>query len=130
MTRSTTGSVAEGRAAAAALRRLRQTLGSIANTDPSREASAGPAGPDTPELAARYARRNTLIWAALAQARKAGLDAGIDFDEADERHPVVVLVELPTGQVSWHLPAHVLTWDGHSTEEKYARVAAFISTGR
>ena len=45
----------------------------------------------------------------------------------------VVLIELPTGQVSWHIAAEDLdlfhhlkdgpnTWDAHSTEEKYARL--------
>jgi hypothetical protein len=44
-------------------------------------------------------------------------------------------VDLPTGQVSWHLPRERWTlvdwmpaysgrWDGHSTEEKYRRLAA------
>lgn len=48
----------------------------------------------------------------------------------------VVLIDLPTGQVSWHIAPddvkyfpHVawdLTkeWDGHSTEEKYQRLNA------
>lgn len=48
----------------------------------------------------------------------------------------VVIIELPAGQVSWHIApsdfdlfthvrmASVNTWDGHSTEEKYARLAA------
>jgi hypothetical protein len=49
----------------------------------------------------------------------------------------VVIVELPTGQVSWHINpadmglfAHVgpkphvsRGWDGHTTDEKYARIA-------
>jgi len=48
----------------------------------------------------------------------------------------VVYVELPTGQVSWHVQESELSlfshayrdignpWDGHTTEEKYARLAA------
>lgn len=106
-------------AVAAAWQRLRQTLDMIAAVDPSR---TGPAtGPDSPAVAARYAHRNTLIYTALAQARQVGLSAGIGHDSSDP-HPVVVYLELPTGQVSWHLPAHPTGWDGHSTEQKYQRI--------
>ncbi|PWU52721.1 hypothetical protein DLJ47_17865, partial [Micromonospora sp. S4605] len=93
----------------------------IAAVDPSR---LGHTGPDTPEITAAYTRRNALIWAALALAADAGVPAGVGHDAADPR-PVVVYLELPTGQVSWHLPAHPVGWDGHSTATKYARVAAF-----
>lgn len=54
----------------------------------------------------------------------------------DERTPewLVVTVELPEGQASWHIsaadeylfehvPRHDTLWDGHTTAEKYARVA-------
>lgn len=46
----------------------------------------------------------------------------------------VVIVETPQGQMSWHVapadlglfrhvrPSEANTWDGHSTEEKYARL--------
>lgn len=37
----------------------------------------------------------------------------------------MVYLELPTGQVSWHLPAHGIGFDGHSTAEKYRRVDAY-----
>ena len=53
----------------------------------------------------------------------------------------IVLFHLPTGQCSWHLkagekaecgldslPVAVETWDGHTTEEKYARILAFLSS--
>lgn len=46
----------------------------------------------------------------------------------------VVYVDLPTGQVSWHIhdserdwfdfPAYPGAWDGHTTEQKYERVLA------
>jgi len=122
----TAGPGAEANAAAAALRRLHQTLGVIARTDPSRETTTDPAGPDSPDTAARYTRRNTLILSALALARQAGLDAGVGHDP-DDPHPVVVYLELPgTGQVSWHLPTHPAPWDGHTTGEKYTRIAAFL----
>ncbi|MFI6134038.1 hypothetical protein [Micromonospora sp. NPDC051141] len=101
--------------------RLAGILAAIAAIDPSRH---GHTGPDTPEITAAYARRNALIWTALALAQEAGVPAGVGHDPTDPR-PVVVYLELPTGQVSWHLPAHPAAWDGHSTTAKYERVAAF-----
>ncbi|MFI5837745.1 hypothetical protein ACIA5A_29115 [Micromonospora sp. NPDC051300] len=112
------------RAAEPAEVRLARTLAAIAAIDPSRH---GNTGPDTPEITAAYARRNTLILTALALAHEAGVPAGVGHDPTDPR-PVVVYIELPTGQVSWHLPAHPAGWDGHSTAAKYARVAAFAET--
>ncbi|MFF0182616.1 hypothetical protein ACFYPF_26355 [Micromonospora sp. NPDC005223] len=99
--------------------RLARTLAAI---DPSRH---GHTGPDTPQITAAYAQRNALIWNALALAHEAGVPAGVGHDPTDPR-PVVVYLELPTGQVSWHLPAHPTGWDGHSTTAKYARTAAFV----
>lgn len=112
------------------------TLAEIADVDPSRH---GHTGPDTPEITARYARRNDLVWQALAQARDAGFPSGVGFDPADQERPVVVYLELPTGQVSWHLPDdgrhHNLptyggSWDGHTTQEKYRRVESFLGVER
>jgi hypothetical protein len=112
---------------------LSRTLREIAATDPSAE---GHTGPDTPAISARYARRNDLVWQALTQARDAGLPAGVGLDPADP-HPVVVYLELPTGQVSWHLPddgrhhgqpAYAGEWDGHTTAEKYMWVDLYIGT--
>lgn len=55
--------------------------------------------------------------------------------DADWRN--IVLIDLPTGQVSWHLhddelslfaglPEYTKPWDGHSTPEKYDRVNAAL----
>jgi hypothetical protein len=44
-------------------------------------------------------------------------------------------IDLPTGQVSWHLPSHELVgnfpdymgeWDGHDVDEKRIRLMRFI----
>lgn len=53
----------------------------------------------------------------------------------------IVFFRLPTGQCSWHLragekaecgldslPVAVEAWDGHTTEEKYSRILAFLSS--
>jgi len=55
--------------------------------------------------------------------------------DADWRH--VVLIQLPTGQISWHIHDSEVPrfdfitrhsgdpWDGHTTDEKYARMRAW-----
>ncbi|MEV7389595.1 hypothetical protein [Streptomyces sp. NPDC091215] len=56
---------------------------------------------------------------------------------------LVVTIETPTGQMSWHIaerdrdlfehvrlvPSVHNVWDGHSTEEKYARLRALTASG-
>ncbi|MFI7080914.1 hypothetical protein ACIBO1_26780 [Micromonospora sp. NPDC049903] len=111
------------RAAGPAEVRLARVLADIAAVDPSRH---GHTGPDTPQITARYDRRNALIWTALALAHEAGIPAGVGHDPSD-LHPTVVYIELPAGQISWHLPAHPAAWDGHTTSTKYDRVAAFTA---
>lgn len=69
-------------------------------------------------------------------AHLAGIYPAVIVHGADPQEPdwPVVYVTLPTGQASWHLspddldlfghvPAGDATWDGHSIEEKYSRVA-------
>jgi hypothetical protein len=84
---------------------------------------------------AAYQERDQLV-ALLAALYPSWL--GRDLS-AGEGWGNVVYVDLPTGQVSWHvhdsempLFRHVSplggTWDGHSTDEKYARVQALIGT--
>lgn len=79
-----------------------------------------------------YAERNQLV-AALSKLFRSSLvrHEGEDWED-DWRW--VVLIELPTGQCSWHihdseLPLfdhlsrnHSKQWDGHTTEEKYDRL--------
>jgi hypothetical protein len=72
-----------------------------------------------------YPTRYTHVLQALDWAHQAGLKAGIGFDPAEPEWPVVY-IELPTGQVSWHMPAHPVPYDGHSTPEKYERVRAYL----
>lgn len=72
-----------------------------------------------------YDLRNRAIIEAVYMALFIGHDAGVRFDPAEPEWPVF-FIELPTGQVSWHLPQHVKTWDGHSTEEKYARLVMYV----
>lgn len=62
--------------------------------------------------------------------------ATIGYHDPDEPEWAVVVIDLPTGQASWHVSpddmdlfesvplSSVNTWDGHTTEEKYARLDA------
>ncbi len=86
--------------------RLATLLGAIEKTD---EAGA-------------YDIRNKLIYSAFAMASAIGYEVGIGYDPQEMVDWPVIFIELPTGQVSWHVPAHTIKWDGHTTEEKYIRV--------
>ncbi len=72
-----------------------------------------------------YEVRYKLVFAAIGAALDAGYEAGFRIDPAEPEWPVAY-IELPTGQVSWHMPQHPNAWDGHSTEEKFARIDAFV----
>src|SRR5512141_2646258 len=85
--------------------RLATLLGAIEKTD----------------QAGSYDIRNKLIYSAFAMASAIGLEVGIRHDPEEPEWPVI-FIELPTGQVSWHVPQHINAWDNHSTEEKYIRV--------
>lgn len=71
-----------------------------------------------------YERRYELVLAAMHYASQAGYPVGIALDPQQPDWPVVY-IELPTGQVSWHMPAHPTPYDGHTTAEKYARIHAY-----
>lgn len=71
-----------------------------------------------------YLERNALVYRCLHLATWLHLPAGIKLDPAEPHWPVAYL-ELPQGQVSWHLEEYHGSWDGHSTSEKYQRVQAY-----
>jgi hypothetical protein len=71
-----------------------------------------------------YDRRNQFIYEAVFMAIVCGLSAGFRFDPKEPEWPVA-FIELPTGQVSWHVPQHTRVWDGHTTEQKYKRLKEF-----
>jgi hypothetical protein len=75
---------------------------------------------DPPNYSARY----RCVYGALYAALRAGYAGGVAIDPKEPDWPVVY-IELPTGQVSWHMPAHVKAWDEHSTATKYNRTAAY-----
>lgn len=73
-----------------------------------------------------YAVRNPHIYLALGYAAMLGYACGVRLDPKEPDWPVA-FIELPEGQVSWHLPPYPGTWDGHTTEEKLARVEAYTA---
>jgi len=74
-----------------------------------------------------YEDRYRYVFGAMYAALLAGINAGIALDPAQPAWPVVY-IELPTGQVSWHMPAHPTPWDEHTTEEKYDRCHKYASS--
>ena len=83
------------------------------------------------QLDAVYEERDRLA-AALSKLFPSHL---ADATDAVPGYSTVLIVSLPTGQVSWHIAddelswfAHLTrgdnTWDGHDTQEKYRRLAA------
>lgn len=83
-----------------------------------------------------YKERDMCVALVACLARAQGYRVGIRRHEGgtwDDDWRNVVMIDLPTGQVSWHvhdsemawfawLPAYPDEWDGHHTDEKYQRV--------
>lgn len=68
-----------------------------------------------------YEVREQRVYDALRLAHICGLQTGFGIDPAKPEWPVA-MIELPTGQVGWHMPQHPVAYDGHTTEEKYRRI--------
>lgn len=91
-----------------------------------------------------YAERNKVVIALAHLAQQQGCRVGLDRTAIEGWEPEwhnCLYIDLPTGQVSWHfhdreLPqladigAYPGQWDGHTTEEKYERLAAMAATPR
>lgn len=84
---------------------------------------------------AAYKERNQLV-ALLSTCFPSG-KAKTAIEGWDEAWHGCVYIDFPWGQASWHyhsddeqmfahLPPYTKTWDGHTTEEKYAAIAAAI----
>lgn len=76
------------------------------------------------EATKAYDTRNYYVILAMAEAARLSYGVGVRLDPSEPEWPVIY-IELPTGQVSWHLPQHEHEWDGHTTAEKYARCRAY-----
>lgn len=88
-----------------------------------------------------YMERNRVALLAAALARYLGMRAGvyIDPEESDPQYSTVLQIDLPTGQVSFHLDLSDREWtifspawgmirdyDGHDLETKWRRIDDFV----
>jgi hypothetical protein len=108
---------------------MRQALIALGWTPPAETVELAP---NPNETASLYRERAALV------AHLAAVYPSAIVHDADPEAPgwSVVFIHTPKGQMSWHLSGddldlfgHVLTsttdrWDGHTTEEKYERLAA------
>ena len=74
--------------------------------------------------AKQYDKRNANVLLCMHYAQRLGYPVGIRMDPGSPEWPVVY-IELPTGQVSWHLEQHSKPWDGHDTAAKYERCMVY-----
>ena len=74
-----------------------------------------------------YGSRYVLVVKAMSEALLRGLNAGVRLDPQEPEWPVFY-IDLPTGQVSWHMPQYGRAWDGHTTDQKYERIDEFCSS--
>lgn len=74
-----------------------------------------------------YVTRYPLVFRAVTFALDCGYVAGVRIDPKEPDYPVVY-IELPTGQVSWHMPQYANAFDGHSTPEKFRRIREYIAS--
>ena len=124
--------------------------------EPQATDEAAPATASRPSIRRRFrqaltSRRNRVPAAALDAAYRerahllallaAWQPAHIGHTDPAASDWAVLTVELPTGQACWHIapadmdlfahvqpkPRHARGWDGHSTEEKYARVRQLVA---
>jgi hypothetical protein len=72
-----------------------------------------------------YETRNREVYYALAMASILGYEVGFRIDAKEPEWPVA-FIELPTGQISYHLPQHVNAWDEHDADEKNKRLMEYV----
>jgi hypothetical protein len=83
-----------------------------------------------------YIDRNLAVMALAKLAKQQGYNVGVQQDPNEPDWPVI-MIDLPTGQVGWHIPKKELLgdwpdytdlWDGHSVQQKQQRVKKFIDS--
>ncbi len=87
-------------------------------------------------LGEAYFDRNQAAMALAKLAQAQGWKVGLRVDQKEPDWPVL-MIDLPTGQVSWHLPKDEVigqfpeydrSWDGHDLDMKRKRMEAFIAS--
>ncbi len=101
--------------------RLRNSLRIIDRIDPSANGRA-----DHEDAGEEYAVRNAEIWRALNYATRLGYPCGVAPTQNDTEWPVAY-IDLPTGQISWHMPPYDTPWDQHDGDEKRRRIHAYLN---
>jgi len=80
-----------------------------------------------------YLDRNLCVQVIASMARQLGYNAGI----RENGDWPILYIDLPTGQVSWHIPKADIAgispeyhkeWDGHDVEIKRMRLIEFIKS--
>lgn len=114
-------------------RRLKRILKRIYSIDPSKEGNDFYSSHDERERA--YNRRNDLVKHAVSIAIRAGYHAGyavhtplkdIVSGEWDIEWCVIAHIEIPTGQIRWHLDGRGIKYDGHTDAVKWDRIHDFL----
>lgn len=81
-----------------------------------------------------YFDRNQAVMALAKLALRQGFKTGLRIDPNEPDWPVL-MIDLPSGQVGWHLPKHEIygtwpeytqEWDGHTVTEKRRRLERFL----
>ena len=83
-----------------------------------------------------YTERNACVGMAYVMAKKLGYRVGMKA--SDDPEWLLIFIDLPTGQVSWHIPQGDLVgyfpdkleiypdgWDEHTFAEKYGRMVEY-----
>lgn len=82
-----------------------------------------------------YFDRNQAVQLMAKLAHKLGMKVGLRTDPKEPGWPVL-MIDLPTGQVGYHLPQEQVVcewpeydreWDGHSLTEKRERIERFLT---
>ena len=82
-----------------------------------------------------YFDRNQAVMAMARMAQLQGRKVGI-LTDPDEPDWPVLMIDLPTGQIGYHLPRDEVVgdwpeydgvWDGHSLAEKRKRIHRFLA---
>ena len=90
-----------------------------------------------------YEERNRVVAFAAKLAVKLGFSAGVrhtDIKDWDPEWHGCCYIDIPQGQLSWHfhtsqthlfqaLPDYETPYDGHTSEQKYERIADYVEWG-
>lgn len=110
-------------------------MNSAGHSEKSPSRPGGTDGNASPTLDEIYTERNLLAQLVAALAQSLHMPVGQGIDPAQPAWPLIY-VDLPTGQLSWHIPQHELVvelvrypaaWDGHSPEERQQRILSFLA---